>query len=73
MVWAKNDDEDSNDSNCWANIDENVPIWTIGTDVLEKAEICGSCYSVQICVEGSEIDDNCAIIGLQFREIYNDD
>lgn len=73
LVWAKNDDGDSNDSNCWANIDENVPIWTIGTDVLEKAEICGSCYSVQICVEGSEIDDNCAIIGLQFREIYNDD
>ena len=72
MVWAKNDDEDSNDSNCWANIDENVPIWTIGTDVLEKAEICGSCYSVQICVEGSEIDDSCAIIGGQLREMYND-
>ena len=41
--------------------------------VMEKAEICGSNFSVQLCVEGSEVTDNCAIIGLQFREIYNDD
>ena len=42
-------------------------------DAMEKAEICGSNYSIQLCVEGEEIVDNCAIIGLQFREIYNDD
>lgn len=72
LVWA---DEYSPDDAiyCWAKEDEEVPIWSIGTDVLEKAEICGSCYSVQICIEGVELADNCAIIGLQFREIYNDD
>lgn len=72
LVWA---DEDSPDESiyCWTKENDSTPVWTIGTDVLEKAEICGSCYSVQICVEGTEIDDNCSIIGLQFREIYNDD
>ena len=53
--------------------DSDGPIWSINTDVLEKAEIFGSCYSVQLCVEGFDKDDNCAIIGLQFREIYNDE
>ena len=72
LVWA---DEDSSDESiyCWTKENDSTPVWTIGTDVLEKAEICGSCYSVQICVEGTAIDDNCSIIGLQFREIYNDD
>ena len=71
LIWAK-DDEDL-DISKWS-VDENqAPIWTINADILEKAEICGSCFSVQLCVEGTEIDDNCAIIGLQFREIYKDD
>lgn len=72
LIWAKDDEDDSNISK-WCSDDENTPVWTINSDVLEKAEICGSCYSVQLCVEGTEKDDNCAIIGLQFREIYNDD
>ncbi len=72
LVWA---DENSPDSKnyYWAREEDEIPVWTIGTDVLEKAEICGSCYSVQLCVEGSELNDNCAIIGLQFREIYKDE
>lgn len=72
LVWAK--DTLGDDPACnWCGVDEQVPVWTTGTDVMEKAEICGSCYCVQLCVEGSDFDDNCAIIGLQFREIYNDD
>lgn len=58
---------------CWATDDNDIPIWSISTDVMEKAEICGSNYSIQLCVEGSEPSDNCAIIGLRFNEIYNDD
>ncbi len=58
---------------CWNNEESNIPIWAVSTDVTEKAEICGSNLSVQLCVEGNEITNNCAIIGLQFREIYNDD
>lgn len=57
----------------WSNDDSDIPVWSITTNVMEKAEICGSSYAVQLCVEGSELTDNCAIIGLQFREIYNDD
>ena len=71
LIWAK-DDEDL-DISKWCLDNNQAPIWTINADILEKAEICGSCFSVQLCVEGTEIDDNCAIIGLQFREIYNDD
>lgn len=72
MIWADDNSPDE-PSYCWIENDADAPVWSISTDVLEKAEIFGSCYSVQLCVEGSEIDDNCAIIGLQFREIYNDD
>ena len=71
LIWAK-DDEDI-DISKWPLDENNAPIWTINADIIEKAEICGSCFSIQLCVEGNDIDDNCAIIGLQFREIYNDD
>lgn len=71
LIWAK-DDEDL-DISKWCLDSNEAPIWTINADVLEKAEICGSSFSVQLCVDGEELDDNCAIIGLQFREIYNDD
>lgn len=72
LIWADDSSPDDNQY-CWATEEADGPIWSINTDVLEKAEIFGSFYSVQLCVEGEEIDDNCAIIGLQFREIYNDE
>lgn len=72
LVWADAKSPDNPDY-CWAKEENIAPIWAIGADVLEKAEIFGSCYSVQLCIEGSKAEDNCAIIGLQFREIYNDD
>ncbi|MCM1339100.1 MAG: hypothetical protein NC191_05470 [Muribaculaceae bacterium] len=76
FLWAP-DDEDAEDNDnpqyCWGTDDSEVPVWPIASSAMEKAEICGSNYSVQICVDGSDISDNCAIIGLQFREIYNDD
>lgn len=71
LIWAK-EDEDL-DISKWSTEGSEAPVWTINADILEKAEICGSCFSVQLCVEGDKFDDNCAIIGLQFREIYNDD
>jgi len=72
LTWA--DDSMTDNPDCfWPTDDSNIPVWAIGADNIEKAEICGSSYSVQLCVEGHNIDDNCSIIGLQFREIYNDD
>ena len=72
FMWA---DENSPNTPqyCWNDGESDSPIWPATTNIVEKAEICGSNFSVQLCVEGSEITDNCAIIGLQFREIYNDD
>ena len=72
LIWA--DDETSDNLPChWAEDDADIPVWPANKDVLEKAEISESNYAVQLCVEGSEQTENVAIIGLQFREIYNDD
>ena len=72
FMWAGEDTADLEQYK-WATDDSQIPVWPVSTDVMEKAEICGSNLSVQLCVQGNEIVQNCAILGLQFREIYNDD
>lgn len=72
LIWADDNTPDSFPCK-WPLDDENFPVWTINKDTLEKAEISESNYSVQLCVKGEEQTNDCAIIGLQFREIYNDD
>lgn len=72
LIWA--DDETSDNLPChWAEDDADIPVWPANKDVLEKAEISEANYAVQLCVEGTEQTEDVAIIGLQFREIYNDD
>lgn len=44
--------------------------WAISSDAFCKAEISESNYSVQLCVEGKTAEQNAAIIGLEFKEIY---
>lgn len=72
LIWADDDTLDKLPCH-WADDNENVPIWPVNTDTLEKAEISDANYSVQLCVQGNDKSNSCAIIGLQFREIYNDD
>lgn len=72
FMWSGEETPDSPEY-CWNEEGSEVPVWPITTNAMEKAEICSSNYSIQLCVEGDDIADNCAIIGLQFREIYNDD
>lgn len=72
LIWADNSTSDKLPCH-WALDDENIPIWSVSRNTLEKAEISESNYSIQLCIEGNEINHSCAIIGLQFREIYNDD
>lgn len=72
LIWA--DDSTSDDLPChWTPDDADIPVWPANKDVLEKAEISEANYSIQLCVEGTEINEDVVIIGLQFREIYNDD
>lgn len=72
LIWA--DDETSDSLPChWTKDDEDIPIWPVNKDVLEKAEISESNYAIQLCVEGKTSTENMTIIGLQFREVYNDD
>ena len=72
LIWA--DDEMSDNHPChWAQEDKNYPVWPVNRDTLEKAEISESNYSIQLCISGNLTSESCAIIGLQFREIYKDD
>lgn len=72
MIWADDNTKDSLPCH-WAEENSSVPVWAISRDSMEKAEISESNYAIQLCVKGTEINQSCAIIGLQFREIYNDD
>lgn len=72
LLWAS-DNNPQKVPFTWANDDDDVPIWPVNRDTLEKAEISEANYSVQLCVSGETENESCAIIGLQFREIYNDD
>lgn len=72
FVWGDDSDE-AGENEVWPLDNATFPIWAINTDVMEKAEISESNYSIQLCVEGRDIINSCAIIGLHFKEIYNDD
>lgn len=72
LIWAGENTSDGLPCH-WAKDDELIPVWPINKETLEKAEISEANYSVQLCVEGTERTHSCAIIGLQFRDIYIDD
>lgn len=78
LVWC-GDNVAENLTTCW-NYDEDdgigetiYAIWATSTDSVHKAEISESNYSVQLCVEGTSIEQNAAIIGLEFKEVYPDE
>ncbi len=73
MIWADDDNTPAQYPMKWPLDEENTPVWAVGRDTMEKAEISESSYAIQLCVSGDETTKSCAIIGLQFREIYNDD
>lgn len=72
FIWG-NDSTDCDENNIWPNDEMSHPIWPVNKDVMEKAEISESNFSVQLCVEGSDFNHSCTIIGLYFKEIYRDD
>lgn len=72
LIWA--DEDTAEKLPChWTKDEDDYPIWPVNRDTLEKAEISESNYAIQLCVSGEMAGESCAIIGLQFREIYNDD
>lgn len=72
LIWADNDTVETLPCH-WPSDEASVPVWSVTKETMEKAEISESNYSIQLCVQGEEITQSCAIIGLQFREVYNDD
>ena len=72
LMWS-NGTETQNLMDYWPEDEDTVPVWAIERNTLEKAEISESNYTIQLCVTGTEVQQACGIIGLQFREIYNDD
>lgn len=72
FLWGGDDTPDYPEY-CWNDGTSEIPLWPISSNAIEKAEITESNISIQLCIRGQELVDNCAIIGLQFKEIYNDD
>ena len=69
LHWAK---EGENSNDCWAD-DNNLSHWTVRIESFYKTEISESNYCVQLCIEGNSIEQNMAVIGFDFKEIYDDD
>lgn len=71
LIWTKeNTNVDLNDE--WPN-EKNEAIWALDVESMYKAEISEANYAIQLCVEGDKLENNLAIIGLQFKEIYSED
>lgn len=64
-------DDYKNLNDVWDS-DENLSFWSVSADTMYKAEISETNYSVQLCVEGSELASSAAIIGIEFKEIYTE-
>ena len=71
LIWSK-DDFESEYHDIWPD-DNNEGVWALATESLYKAEISEANYSVQLCIEGNQPEHNAAVIGIQFKEIYNED
>ena len=78
LVWYG--DNVSEDLNCCWKYDSDdgtddaiYSLWAVGANSVYKAEISESNYSVQLCIEGTSIEQNAAIIGLEFKEVYTDE
>lgn len=75
LVW--HGDNVSSDLNCSWNYDEDdgseeliYTVWATGSNSVYKAEISEANYSVQLCIDGTLVEQNAAIIGLEFKEVY---
>lgn len=47
-------------------------LWAVPCEVAQKAEISGSCISVQFRLSGSSLEHNLALLALQFKEIVQE-
>lgn len=71
LVWSKDDSiYPLNDT--WDD-DNNEAIWALDSESAYKAEISEANYSIQLCVEGNQLEHHTAIIGIEFKEIFNED
>lgn len=71
LIWSKeNSIIELNDK--WPE-EKDEAIWALDVESMYKAEISEANYAIQLCVEGNKTENNLAIIGLQFKEIYCED
>lgn len=71
LIWSKeNSIIELNDK--WPEENDEA-IWALDVESMYKAEISEANYAIQLCVEGNKTENNLAIIGLQFKEIYCED
>ena len=71
LNWAK-EDSTTQLNDTWSD-DSNEAIWAIDAESMYKAEISEANYAIQLCVDGNSLEHNVAIIGIEFKEIFNED
>ncbi len=71
LVWYKGNSEYELNFK-WSG-ENNTSVWSLDTEAKFKSEISEANYSVQICIEGDRLEQNASVIGLQFKEIYNEE
>lgn len=64
-------DESKNLNDVWSS-EDNLALWSVSADTMYKAEISEANYAVQLCVEGKNLENSIAIIGIEFKEIYTE-
>lgn len=73
LIWDGNG-VPANLNTYWNDDDTSInSIWAVGSNSMYKAEISESNYSVQLCIEGTNPEQNAAIIGLEFKEVIADE
>ncbi len=71
LVWFEGNSSQSRNF-VW-NDNSEESLWAIGADAFYKAEISESNYAIQLCVEGKSSAHSAAIVGLEFKDIYEDE
>ncbi len=71
LNWHKENSQ--TDQNFVWSTEDNPSYWAVNTNSIYKADISEANFSVQLCVEGTSADQSCAVIGLEFKEVFLDE
>jgi hypothetical protein len=72
LVWV-NDTVDDNFNSKWADDDTNDFEWAEPAEEAYRTEIFDANTAIQLHIEGDEIGDDFALVGIEFKDILMDE